>query len=124
MEWLLSNPVTWVVRPAIKDREKLWRYPEAMIVKGIKLLLGFSGFRNPQCAGRLFFAIRTGIPSWQLALMKRPDGVVNKVFNITHAPLWKVSRSSALMRSTVPPAFSIRPDSGICTVRRIKCYLC
>ena len=114
VEWLLK-PGNLSCAPAIKDVAEALAVSEAMIVK-VSKLLGFSGFRNLRSALEDYFSQSEQVLPSELAFDEAPQDVVNKVFNITYAPLWKVSRSSTLMRSTVPPAFSIRPDSGICTV--------
>ena len=114
VEWLLK-PGNLSCAPAIKDVAEALAVSEAMIVK-VSKLLGFSGFRNLRSALEDYFSQSEQVLPSELAFDEAPQDVVNKVFNITLRTIMEVSRSSTLMRSTVPPAFSIRPDSGICTV--------
>ena len=114
VEWLLK-PGNLSCAPAIKDVAEALAVSEAMIVK-VSKLLGFSGFRNLRSALEDYFSQSEQVLPSELAFDEAPQDVVNKYLTSLYAPLWKVSRSSTLMRSTVPPAFSIRPDSGICTV--------
>ena len=113
VEWLLK-PGNLSCAPAIKDVAEALAVSEAMIVK-VSKLLGFSGFRNLRSALEDYFSQSEQVLPSELAFDEAPQDVVNKVFNITLRTIMD-SRSSTLMRSTVPPAFSIRPDSGICTV--------
>ena len=115
VEWLLK-PGNLSCAPAIKDVAEALAVSEAMIVK-VSKLLGFSGFRNLRSALEDYFSQSEQVLPSELAFDEAPQDVVNKVFNIT---LRTIMEGQSIVNvdeiHTVPPAFSIRPDSGICTV--------
>lgn len=114
MEWLLK-PGNLSCAPAIKDVAEALAVSEAMIVK-VSKLLGFSGFRNLRSALEDYFSQSEQVLPSELAFDEAPQDVVNKVFNITLRTIMEGQSIVNVDEIHRAARFSIRPDSGICTV--------
>ncbi len=114
VEWLLK-PGNLSCAPAIKDVAEALAVSEAMIVK-VSKLLGFSGFRNLRSALEDYFSQSEQVLPSELAFDEAPQDVVNKVFNITLRTIMEGQSIVNVDEIHRAARFSIRPDSGICTV--------